>query len=45
VRREAAPVGERVHPGVVVAAVETQRLRPLAGGLGPLDRDRVERRL
>jgi len=44
VRREAALVGERVHPGVVVAAVETQALRLLRGRLGPLDRDRVERR-
>ena len=30
---------------VVVAAVEAQPLRLLGRGLGPLDRDRVERRL
>jgi len=41
---EAAPAGELVHPGVVVAAVEAQPLRPLRGRAGPLERDRVERR-
>jgi hypothetical protein len=44
VRCESLPADELVHPGVVVAAVEAQPLRPLRGRLGPLDRDRVERR-
>jgi hypothetical protein len=44
VGREAAPAGELVHPGIVVAAVETQPLRLIRGRFGPLERDRVERR-
>jgi hypothetical protein len=44
VRREAALTGELADPRVVVGAVEAQALRLLGRGLGPLDRDRVERR-
>lgn len=44
VGREAAPAGEFVHPGVVVAAVEAQPLRPFGARLWPFDRDRVEAR-
>lgn len=45
VRGEAARDREFVHPGVVVAAVEAQPLRPLGARLWPLDRDRGEGRL
>jgi hypothetical protein len=45
VRREAALTGELADPRVVVGAVEAQALRLLGCGLGPLDWDRVERRL
>ena len=44
VRREAALTGELADPRVVVGAVEAEALRLLGCGLGPLDRDRVERR-
>ena len=44
VRRVAATGGKLVDPGVGVAAVEAERLRTLGGRLGPIDRDRVERR-
>lgn len=45
VRGEAALDRELVHPGVVVAAVEAQRLRPLGARLWLFDRDRGEGRL
>lgn len=45
VRCEAALDRELVHPGVVVAAVEAQTLRPLATRLWLLNRDRGEGRL
>lgn len=39
------PFGDEVADArVVVAAVEAQALRLLGGGLGPLDRERVEGR-
>jgi hypothetical protein len=44
VRQEPVPVGELMHPGIVVAAIETQPLRLLGRRLGPLDRNGVERR-
>jgi hypothetical protein len=44
VGREAELVGELADFVVVIAAVEAQSLRPLVGRLGPLDRDRLERR-
>ena len=44
VRRVAVPEREGVHRWRVVGAVETEALRALACRLGPLDRDRVERR-
>lgn len=43
-RREAVPIDELVHPGVVVAAIQAQPLRLLLRRLGPFDRDRVEGR-
>ena len=44
VRRQPVDSGELAGAVVVVAAVQAQPLRPLGGRLGPLDRDRVERR-
>ena len=41
---EAELGGELAHLVVVVAAVEAEPLRPLAGRLRPLDRDRLDRR-
>lgn len=35
--------GELAHLVVVVGGVEAQPLRPLAGRLGPFDRDRLDR--
>ncbi len=43
VRQVAVLAGETVHRGRVVAAVETEPLRPLRCRLGPLDRDAVQR--
>jgi hypothetical protein len=43
VRREAAFADQRTHALVVVAAIETETLRPLPARRRPLDRDRVER--
>jgi hypothetical protein len=43
VRREAAADHELVNPRVGVAAVETEALPMLGGGLGTVDRDGVER--
>jgi len=40
---EAELGGELAHLVVVVAAVEAETLRPLVRGLGPLDRDRLDR--
>jgi hypothetical protein len=40
---EAELGGEPVHLGEVVAAVEAETLRRLGRGLGPLDRDRLDR--
>jgi hypothetical protein len=43
VRGERELLAELAHLVVVVAAIEVQPLRPLACGLGALDRDRLER--
>ncbi len=40
---EAELDGELVHLGVVVALVQAEPLRVLGRGLGPLDRDRLDR--
>ncbi len=45
VRREAAFNDSLAHRLVVVAAIEAQPLRAPLAGLGPADRDRVERRV
>jgi hypothetical protein len=44
VRGEAELSRELVHLGKVVALVEAEPLRLLRGWLGPLDRDRCDRR-
>jgi hypothetical protein len=44
VRGEAELVGELAHLVVVVAAIETESLRPCRRRLGALDRDRRDRR-
>ena len=44
VRCVATPGRQLVDPRVGVAAVETEHLRIVEGRLGPIDRDRVERR-
>jgi hypothetical protein len=44
VRREAAAGRELVHPGVAVAAVEAEVLRPPARRPRPWDRNRLESR-
>lgn len=44
-RDEPASAGGLAGAVVVVAAIQAQPLRLLGRGLGPLDRDRVERRL
>ena len=42
---EPASAGGLTGAVVVIAAIQAQSLRLLGRGLGPLDRDRVERRL